>query len=492
MNSFEVLKTPRMQEQLNTGLRPQAASTLQSETTDFIPKPTPFVMPSPRPRNGQIRAAPPTAGLDGFAINVAPQTPEEKAKTYIDDSLNRFRFKVDSDEQRALEVIYKGNAIPALVVRMAAYKSDTCAPGQSMGTSLSKASLPILMSATQGFISSALRTPVSNVVSLAMDPTKAEFSTHCSRMSTAGTVSGFTAYLTSEIVINAMDRRAKAGNVPKIESVEVAGLIPVPCKVVLKIVDGEKTYVELTKTEHDKLIDKHATARKKALDFQNELSGKGFLSSLIQPILTATTNTMRRSLGTPASLVISSQLYFSSALASGLAGGITKAGLSLAQVTPWLSQIEVDDFVGGKKKINLFEVRNPDPDVTKNPAQLWDLGTGVRQTGAEIIALSSHTMNLKRPRSEILNQVQDVARYIGFNVFSHLGAAGLGILASSDFRGDGLVSNSSEAYNSPAKLIRQFLQSGANEMAWKATQESTKSGAYSVGKSLDIKRRRLL
>ncbi len=504
MNTPEMQLTDNTmrQEQHGTPSRQLGGHTGQAGTSDFIPEPmpSPLVIPRPRPRL-RPRPVPATtepnesimfsvAGQNGVAINITPQTSEEKAKEYIDNSLICINFNVRSQAQQKLEDKYKESAIPALAARLAAYESGMYVTGESIGTSLSKASLPILMSGTQGFISSALRTPVGNTVSLALDPTKAEFITNCARIGTAGVVSGLSAYLTSEVFISAIDRCAKAGNVPKIEAVNVAHLLPEPGRIVLSVVDGKKSYTYVDEIRYAEMKDTHAIAMKKALGLQNMLSGKGYFPSFLQPILTAGANAMRRAYGTPASLLISSELYFSSALASGLAGGITKAGLSLAQVTPWLSQIEVDNFTGGKEKINLFEVRNPDPDVTRSPAQLCDLGTGLCQTGAEIIALGSHTLNLKRPLSELLHQAQDVARYVTSNVLSNGAAAGLGILISSDYRGDGLVSSSSEAYNSSAKLLRQGVQSGTNELAWKAFQEITKADSYSLGDSMDIKRRR--
>lgn len=421
-------------------------------------------------------------------LNIIALTAEEKAAKFINNSLDHLVFANNTPTQQSYEDKYKQHAIAALVARTNAYNSDQYDPARDMNSSRSEAALPILMSATQGFLSSALRSPVGNVVSLTMDSAKGEFTTEISRIATSGAVSGAAAYVANEILIGAIDNCADAGNVPKIKPVNVDDLLPKPCRFVLKVERQTKSYVKLNDKDYENLCAKHDDFKANVLNWQKALTGKGNLPVWIQPVLTTATNVIRRAISAERIFFNTTTLYFSSAFASGLAGSVAKGGLSFAQVTPTLCRTEVDDFVGGKRKVNLFKVTSPDPG--KSSPVLSDLPMGVYRTGVEFAVLTAHTLDYKRPRYEILNQAADIARYVACNIFSSFAATSMGKLVNTDIR-EVYPGNNEKAFNSKASLFQQGVQSGSNESTWKALQEYTKPGAYSVTKSLKARRQKL-
>ncbi len=390
-------------------------------------------------------------------------------------------------EQRTLEQEYISYSANALSTRMQAYTAVAHAPGANMRTQAGDAVLPVLLNSTQAFITSALRSPNRNTTLLNLDPKNAELSSRADRTWIAGAPSGVTAYVAAEILTNAMGRRAKAGNVPAIHAIDIAALLPAPSTVALKVEDGRKSYVKLDPAgaQYAKLKTAHAIKLRNLLQWQSALAGKGAVAPWIQPVLTGATNVARRALGQEVDLFNSGRLFAASALASGAAGAATKALLGGLQLAPGLGQTKVDDFAGGTQVVNLFEVRTPNPDVP--PAKITDLPGGLLQTGAETAALLKHSFNLKRGAHELLMQGQDVVRHILSNMTASFGSAFMGIGAGDIIR-NSLVRDANEPYNSRANLLQQFVQSGTNELLWKAMMDHKKEGAYSIGASLDAQR----
>jgi hypothetical protein len=422
----------------------------------------------------------------------APSSTIEQARAHITQRLSALEFSNDlSDasmqEQRSLEQEYTNHTANALSMRMQAYTAAEHELGANMRTQPGDAVLPVLLTSTQGFITSAARSPIRNTTILNLDPNKAELSSQADRTWIAAAPSGLTAYGASEVLTNAMSRRAQAGNVPAVHAVNIDALLPAPSSVVLKVEGNRKSYVKLDPAgaQYTKLKTEHAIKKRNLLQWQNALEGKGAVAPWIQPVLTGSANLARRALSQKTDLFTSGRLFAASALASGTAGAATKALLGGLQVAPRLGQTKVDDFVGGTQVVNLFEVRTPNPDVP--PARITDLPRGLLQTGAEAAALIKHSFNPQRGAHELLLQGQDVARYVLSNMTASFGSAFMG-LGAGDIIRNTLVRDKNEPFNSDANLLQQFVQSGSNELLWKAMLDHKKEGAYSIGTSLDAQR----
>jgi hypothetical protein len=416
----------------------------------------------------------------------------QQVRNQLVQKLSTLEFEPDlseaaMQEQLSLEQQHIEHAIMVLNARIDAYLGATHALGVNMRTQSSEAFLPILLSSTQGFITSALRSPIRNITLLGLDPKKAELSSEADRAWTAGAPSGLTAYGAAEILTDAIGRRAKAGNLRAIHSVNIAAVLPAPNTVVLEVVGNRKSYVKLDPAgaRYAKLKVEHEIRKRNLLQWQAALAGKGAVAPWIQPILTGGTNLARRALADRADIFTSGRLFWSAAAASGVAGAATKAILGGLQVTPRIAQAKVDDFAGGEQMVNLFEVRAPNPRA--RPARVTDLPRGFVRTVAEAAALVKHSVNPTRGVHELLLQGQDVVRYVLSNMTASFASAFMG-LGAGDIIRKSLVRSEDELFNSSANLLQQFIQSGSNELVWKAMLDHKKEGAYSIGASLDAAR----
>jgi hypothetical protein len=390
--------------------------------------------------------------------------------------------------QKKLQNEYITYAAAGIAARNQEYKSGSYDYHQNMQTQVYKALPAIGVAGLQGGISSSSRTPARSALMPHLDPNNPEFSTIVSRDAASGAFAGFTGYVANEIVNKAITRVATSSNLAEIKPVSIKALMPEPSRIVLKIDDDNiKSFVELDVKgpEHIQRIAEHKSRINRLADWQRFISGEGPEASSLQPILTGVANTIRRGVSTVKGIVDPDVLFFTGAMASGTAGAATKVIFATAQVSPWMSQIEVDNYVGGKQKVNLFDVR---PNNLEIPAAgITDIRAGIYRTGAEALALTGHALSPIRPLSDIAYQAKTMAGYVISNVVNSVAGSFLS-LAGREVMDGSLEADSYERHDSKNKLAQQFTQSALGEWLYKLMPSNPKSHGNSLDKSLDNKR----
>lgn len=392
-------------------------------------------------------------------------------------------------------------------------------PGENMDSRMSEGLLPAVYDGVRKFISSALRSPSRNAVVTKLAPQPngqgGELSNDVDPQAYGGLVGGVTAYLVEKFVLSPMDKRAKLANFPTIEPVDVKALVPEPCKVQLRMIDGtpepagpRRQSKEFWRPVSDNMEDTvrddapllgtrtlpslkdEAKHRRESLRlWQNALQGKDLSALLLQPTLTGAANVLRRAVTSTEHLLEALPVFEESALASGSAGAISYFGLGMAKVAPWLSQADIDDLLGGKQRVNLFSLRVPDPSPNTRPAQWSDicgLPRYLLDSGWEAFHLLRHVFH--GPPEHVVRQLVDFLACTAANTGASFFSAGGGQFFAKVLRDGSPRPAEGEPLNSSVNLWQQGFQSASNDFLWQAFRELLKGLNYNLADSLDRKR----
>ena len=461
----------------------------------------------------------PTA--DHVAIDMPPaaQTPHEQV---IGSRLADMEFSSPSPAQQALEREYIAWAAGVLQARERTFGGGRYSVDQDRKVSIGEALLPAAYDGVRQFLSSSARSPVASSVATAIaerfngtDSTgrrvnQGELSNNYDPALIGGMLGGTTALAVDSTLLSAMDRRARLANLPQLAPVDVKALVPDPAPVQLSVVQGTspdgqpcllKEYWKPL-AANDDLAGKPdrptmATLQQEAEQHRQQLATlQSMLQAqswglLAQPLVTGAANVLRRYLMPAKALLKAGPVMGSSVLASGTAGGITKFGLGLLKAP---AHANVDNLVGGKQRVNIFQTRLPQPDVR---AATWsDIGSlprhaadVLRETGSlakHYLAGPWRSSNGPVPSgAAVLARVGDVAHAVVANTFAAVFSTGTGPLMAQIMRRGAAAALPGESQQSGAYLLQQFAQSATNDFVWQASRAAFKSSAFDLAKSLD-------
>jgi hypothetical protein len=475
----------------------------------------------------QTTAAGDTQESDDVVIDIetVETPPALSPREQIEHALGQLQFLAPPGPQReaqeALEMEYVPWAAELAVKRQAVFGNEGYSVGHDHVTSFGEAVVPALYDGVRQFVSSSSRSPFQNATQTALGPSVqivdgvrsnlGELDNQYDAAAIGGAVGGATAYVVESTVLTAMDRRAKLANLPQLKAVDLKTLVPDPSPVQLRLVDGRKEYWRPT-AQPGGDIESHGAASahaslaelKESADLrrtslaraQDALDAKGW-GLLAQPAVTGGFNVLRRVAMPAKALSQAVPVMGSSMLASGAAGGVTKAVLGLAKP---LAATPVDNLVGGKQAMSLFATKLPDP--TQPAAKLSDIGAlpghaaGVVKDSA---ALAAHFVagpwrhesgGPMHTVDAVVARVDDAVRVIGANTFAGVFANAAGPFAARLLRHDSASPLPGESQKSSAYLLQQATSSFTSDLSWQTLKKAFGGGTFGVAESLDLWRQR--
>jgi hypothetical protein len=446
-----------------------------------------------------------------LVIEVTPQTPRE----IVAEALEKLPFEADAlppgeekdrvlAEQSRMEGEYLDAMANVLKARQEAFGgTGRYELGHDMQAPYREAVLPAMYEAARQFISSGSRSPARNAIITAIGPRSGangerlgELAFQMDAAAISGAVAGVPAYLADAWVLQALARRAKLSNFPAMKAIDVKVLVPDPSPVQLKLVGPDKAKVfwrpaskapasgdarDLpTMTE---LKNEAAAKRESIVRWQQRLDGGGLLR-WFQPGMAGAFNLVRRALSSSAALLQPGPVFLASVAASSSAGATSKFALGMAKAVPRLSQVEVDDLVGGTQKVNLFAAKAPD---AERPAVGWSdirrLPQFMAEVGRETGSLAATSV---RPSvNDRFAQAMDILRTSLANATASVASQAIGPLLASVMRNGQGAPLAGESLKSGAFLLQQFGQSTINDYEWNASKDYMKSDAHDLASELD-------
>jgi hypothetical protein len=387
-----------------------------------------------------------------------------------------------SQAQRELEGEYLQWANAVLAQREQQY-DETYRIDTPMAADWRAALLPAAIEGFKGIFSAAPRGAARNAVAAKFDPARGELSFAYDAVTAAGAVGGSVAYLSDAVIVNAIDRRAEAGNVAKVTPIDVDALVPIPCKARLVIENGAKRYERIGHEANAANVEAAEKKRDALRRWQSGLASKGVVSAFVPPLLSGVIGVARRGLTPEAGLTDPGTLLWTSAISSALASMIHKPAWTMLQVAPKVSQTDVSDLMGGTQKLPLYKVHLPRPD---EPAPgLSDAPSALVKVANEAATLMLHSVDVRRGAADLYQQYKDTARFVHAGTWASIGSTAIGILLAQVMRQNSLTPLTNEGAHSDANLLQQFGQSGAQSFLWGAFKDSLDSVKYPLSKSMD-------
>ncbi|MDA8445687.1 type III secretion system effector XopF2 [Paracidovorax valerianellae] len=452
------------------------------------------------------------AHLDAAVANDAigshpplPQTAGGRVMAALDDML----LQSDTPEQRELATTYR---------QWAAEKADAqeAAGVGSYSIRIGDAALPAAYDFVRQTLSSMSRSPATNAMATAIGPRSGlnaagqsvnvgELSNQYDPALAGGTIGGLTAHMVDTTLLSAMDRRAAEANFPRFKAIDPKILVPDPCPVQLRVVDGKKVFWKpvtagaldgnLGQPTMNELKAQVALRRKSVASLQAALDGKQW-GVLAQPLVTAGFNVLRRHVMPIHAFTNPAQVFGHSLWASGLGGGVTKLTLGLGKSVAYT---QVDDLAGGtqKHKTNVFARSLPHPEMPA--ASLSDI-SGLGSYGLEVVKealdLTQHfwtgpwrTSGSLLPNfDDVSARLSDLGRTIASNVMASVGSTGIGALVGQLGRGGSNSALAGESLRSLGYMLQQAGQSSSNDFVWQATKEYLGGTSHDLSDSLDASR----
>jgi hypothetical protein len=444
-------------------------------------------------------------------IDIPEQTPHEvvasalRDRPFEADALPTGEQK-DSElaRQHDMEREYIDAMATALQARRSAFGGEGLYQlGEDMKAPYQDAVLPAVYEATRQFISSGSRSPARNALIAKIGPRSGpggrsvgELAFQMDAASISGAVAGVPAYLTDAWVLQALSRRAKLANFPEMKAVDVKTLVPDPSPVQLRLVGPGKAKAYWRPVEHGpargaerdlptmtELRNEAASRREAIARWQKRLDGQG-LFRWFQPGMSGAFNVARRALSSTRALIEPLPVFVTSLAASSSAGAASKFALTMAKATPGLSQVDVDDLVGGRQKLNLFAVKAPD---AQRPAARWADIRRLPQFVGEVAqeAASLAVTSLRPSVGDRFAQAVDILRTSLANATASVASQAVGPLLGSILRGGSASPLAGESLRSGAFLLQQFGQSTINDYEWNSSKDYTKSDAHDLAGELD-------
>ncbi len=394
-----------------------------------------------------------------------------EAKAQLRAALEDLPFAAPSQEQRALQASYLEWADARVQERVAAFGPD--AGYQIIGDMKSAgatATLPIAYECLRAFITGAMRNPVGLATGAAYAGARPPDAEQLSTAVLTGAAAGIASYTSDTLLLPAMDRRARAGNLPRFKAIDPKILVPDPPPVVLEVTaEGKRfarpgentahTVAELKAQAHDR--------RQAIANRQSALDDKSVDTLLLKPVINAGFNTARRTGSDPGLLTPVGQLGLS-ALAIGGAGIVQKAMLEASKAASYTGQMGVPDLLGGEQRLNLFSLALPDK--TRRPARWSDAVhfplRYLLETGMEAFALAKQGFN---SANAVVDTVRDVfARHMLSNIMASFGSLGASRMIVAPSRGGSHIRVAGEPVNSVPVVVQQTVQTLFNDTFWNA------------------------
>ncbi|WP_284394243.1 hypothetical protein [Acidovorax sp. SUPP2825] len=446
------------------------------------------------------------AGIPDVAVDPpAADRPALSAGARLVAALDNMPFLMDnSQEQRDMAAQYS---------EWARQKADAREAAGAEGYSLraGDAALPAGYDFARQLLNSMARSPATNAMATAIGPRSGlnaegqsvnigELSNQYDSALAGGTLGGLTAHMVDTTLLSAMDRRAAMANFPQFKAIDPHVLVPDPCPVQIRVVNGQKefwrpvTADSLGGSPHlptmNELKAQADLRRKSVTTLQAALDGKQW-GVLAQPLMTAGFNVLRRQV-MPIYAFTNPALVFAHSLwASGLGGGVTKLALGMGKSVAYAN---LDDFAGGTQKANVFAKSLPQPGLPA--AGLADI-KGLPGYGAEVaketLALTQHfwigpwrTSGSWLPNGDdVRARVSDMGRSLASNVMAGVASTGIGALVGQLGRGGSNSALPGESLRSQGYMLQQAGQSSSNDFVWQASKEYLGGASHSLNDSLD-------
>lgn len=452
------------------------------------------------------------AHLDAAVANDAigshsplPQTAGGRVMAALDDML----LQSDTPEQREMATAYR---------QWAAEKADAqeAAGVGSYSVKIGDAALPAAYDFVRQTLSSMSRSPATNAMATAIGPRSGlnaagqsvnvgELSNQYDPALAGGTIGGLTAHMVDTTLLSAMDRRAAEANFPRFKAIDPKVLVPDPCPVQLRVVDGKKVFWKpvtagaldgnLDQPTMNELKAQVALRRKSVASLQAAFDGKQW-GVLAQPIVTAGFNVLRRHVMPIHAFIDPVRVFGHSLWASGLGGGVTKLTLGLGKSVAYT---HVDDLAGGtnKQKTNVFARSLPHPEMpAASLADISGLGSYGLEVVKETLDLAQHFWtgpwhaggSLLPNFDDVSARLSDLGRTIASNVMASVGSTGIGALVGQLGRGGSNSALAGESLRSLGYTLQQAGQSSSNDFVWQATKEYLGGTSHDLSDSLDASR----
>ncbi|GKT20954.1 type III secretion system effector XopF2 [Acidovorax sp. SUPP3334] len=373
------------------------------------------------------------------------------------------------------------------------------------------AALPAGYDFARQLLSSMARSPATNAMATAIGPRSGlnaagqsvnigELSNQYDPALAGGGIGGLTAHMIDTTLLSAMDRRAALANFPQFKAIDPKVLVPDPCPVQLRVVNGEKQFWKpatagalggrLDLPTMNELKAQVELRRKSVASLQSALDGKQW-GVLAQPLMTAGFNVLRRHV-MPIHAFTNPALVFSHSLwASGLGGGVTKLALGLGKSAAYT---HLDDLVGGAHKANVFATSLPHPEMpAAGLSDISGLGNYGLEVAKETLDLTQHfwigpwrtSGSLLPSGDDVRARLSDVGRSVASNVMASVASTGIGSLVGQLGRGGSNSALSGESLRSQGYMLQQAGQSSSNDFVWQACKEYLGGTSHNLSDSLD-------
>ncbi|QDI02681.1 type III secretion system effector protein [Xanthomonas cerealis pv. cerealis] len=416
--------------------------------------------------------------------------------------LNEYPATADTDDapetQEQLEEEYVEWAADRLQQRHEAYgPNGGYRFNENMSAAGTAAALPAAYETLKGFLSSALRTPPGSATATKYDQQDGSLTTKVGPTAVGGATSGITSYFTEQILLSAIERRARLANMPAFKPIAPSILSPEPGPVQMEITaEGNKHFwrplrdEEVSHLEHEgdrptfgKLQSIARDRQRQLLERQKLMDGKAE-ATFLKPVLSGTLNGVRRSLSSTATLLSPPLVLGTSMIGSGTSGALGKAILETGKALPRVGQTQVDNLVGGTQTVNLFRLARHDESA---PALRWSDARRLHHTLVEIAqeAGALATLPFTSPLMAVRSVRDLLLRHMGGNILTSWVATGGGMVLASLVRGSYGTPGTNESLSSPGSVVQQFGQSFSNDAVWNATNSALSDTKHDLAVNLD-------
>ncbi|WP_246432231.1 type III secretion system effector XopF2 [Xanthomonas theicola] len=362
------------------------------------------------------------------------------------------------------------------------------------------ASLPVAYETLKGFLTSALRVPPGSAAAAQFDKQVGELTSKLGPTVAGGAVSGLGSGFIEQILLSAIDRRARLANMPAFKPVPPTVLSPAPGPVQMEITPQGRKHFWRPLRDHqvshvgangdhptlDALQGVAHDRQRQLLQRQKLMEGKAE-ATFLRPLLTGTFNGIRRRLSSVSTLLSPTKLLGTSMLSAGGAGALTRAILETGKALSRTGQTQIDNLVGGRQTVNLFRLARLDEstdalrwsDARRLPDTLLDIA---REAGA----LAAQPLTSPRMAMQVARDL--LLRHIGGNIFTGWVATGGGTLLASVVRGGYGTPASGEAPSSAGSVVQQYGQSFSNDTVWNSLKSALGDTRQDLAANLDRRR----
>lgn len=340
-----------------------------------------------------------------------------KEKKQIRARLDAIAFAdgIDRQEQVELEEAYIAWATTLLEQRQQAFGPGNYQLASDMQPAGTRALLPMAYHFSTSFLRSAMRSPVGMATRQWLSTDNESIPQFVPTI-TGGTVAGASIFVVTNFINAALERRAQQANLPSFKPIDPSLLAPSPGPVHLEIDgEGKKYYCKnelsaatppasvLSQLERD---EQAHTLREKIRHQQSLLGEKHWINVLAKPSYDSAFAMIRRLISTP-SMHEGARFLGMAMLTNGLSGGLYKSTIELSKAFSASGQIDIPDLIGGKQRVNLFQLTPPNPDlptpqwsdIKQLPRYFWH---SAQESGALVAQSVKTPINVFQSTSQLL------------------------------------------------------------------------------------------